>query len=218
MADGQIFNTITHGYNTMMAYGDKVTVKDRWAIIAYIRALQKSQNARMEDVPEERRAALENEGETGKCASATCSGATGKDGDKANAIGTMRDDHLTVPRPEIFESRNVNRILLALLGVGVCSLLITLIIGFVAPWRKRVAQAIRVLVVVRIPLFLHHSDRLLFLDHRSSLHRFGLGHRRPAPNGKSGEFAPLDGAFLSPALFCPPGYMGLDHCDGAPGA
>jgi mono/diheme cytochrome c family protein len=62
MADGQIFNTITHGYNTMMAYGDKVTVKDRWAIIAYIRALQKSENARIEDVPENQRAALENEG------------------------------------------------------------------------------------------------------------------------------------------------------------
>ena len=51
MADGQIFNTITHGFNTMMAYGDKVTVKDRWAIIAYIRALQKSEFARLEDVP-----------------------------------------------------------------------------------------------------------------------------------------------------------------------
>jgi hypothetical protein len=59
MADGQIFNTITHGFNTMMAYGDKVTVKDRWAIIAYIRALQKSQYARMEDVPEDQRAVLE---------------------------------------------------------------------------------------------------------------------------------------------------------------
>src|ERR1700692_3457334 len=61
MADGQIFNTITHGFNTMMAYGDKVTVKDRWAIIAYIRALQKSQYARMQDVPEDQRAALQNE-------------------------------------------------------------------------------------------------------------------------------------------------------------
>jgi mono/diheme cytochrome c family protein len=62
MADGQIFDTISHGHNTMMAYGDKVTLKDRWAIIAYIRALQKSQYARLEDVPEDQRAALENEG------------------------------------------------------------------------------------------------------------------------------------------------------------
>lgn len=58
MPDGQIFNTITHGYNTMMSYGDKVTVKDRWAIITYIRALQRSQNARIDDVPKDQRAAL----------------------------------------------------------------------------------------------------------------------------------------------------------------
>jgi mono/diheme cytochrome c family protein len=61
MADGQIFNTMTHGYNTMMAYGDKVTVKDRWAIIAYIRALQRSQNATVNDVPEDQRAGLESQ-------------------------------------------------------------------------------------------------------------------------------------------------------------
>src|SRR6202047_2698444 len=64
-ADGQIFNTITHGYNTMMAYGDKVNVKDRWAIIAYIRALQRSQNATINDVPEDHRAALEAEQKAG---------------------------------------------------------------------------------------------------------------------------------------------------------
>ena len=79
MADGQIFNTITHGYNTMMAYGDKVTVKDRWAIIAYIRALQKSQDARLEDVPEDQRAALENEGKPENAPQPrNRSGATGK--------------------------------------------------------------------------------------------------------------------------------------------
>jgi mono/diheme cytochrome c family protein len=61
MPDGHIFDTISHGYNTMMAYGDKVSVKDRWAIIAYIRALQKSQYARIEDVPADQRAALESE-------------------------------------------------------------------------------------------------------------------------------------------------------------
>ena len=59
MADGQIFNTITNGYNSMMPYGDKVTVKDRWAVVAYIRALQKSQYAKLPDVPEEQRQALE---------------------------------------------------------------------------------------------------------------------------------------------------------------
>ena len=51
MADGEIFNTITNGKNTMMSYGPNVTVADRWAIIAYLRALQRSQNATAADVP-----------------------------------------------------------------------------------------------------------------------------------------------------------------------
>jgi hypothetical protein len=59
MADGEIFNTITHGKNTMMGYGDRIQVKDRWAIIAYIRALQKSQGgASINDVPVSERAKL----------------------------------------------------------------------------------------------------------------------------------------------------------------
>lgn len=41
--DGQIFNTITHGKNTMGAYGPNLAVEDRWAVVAYVRALQKSQ-------------------------------------------------------------------------------------------------------------------------------------------------------------------------------
>jgi mono/diheme cytochrome c family protein len=59
MADGEIFNTITHGKNTMLAYGPNITVTDRWAIIAYLRALQRSQNATAADVPADQRAALE---------------------------------------------------------------------------------------------------------------------------------------------------------------
>lgn len=56
--DGHIFNTITHGIRTMPSYGSQVPVKDRWAIIAYLRALERSQNATMNDVPPERRASL----------------------------------------------------------------------------------------------------------------------------------------------------------------
>jgi mono/diheme cytochrome c family protein len=59
MADGEIFNTITNGKNTMMAYGPNLSVSDRWAIIAYLRALQRSQNASVADVPPEHRAELE---------------------------------------------------------------------------------------------------------------------------------------------------------------
>jgi mono/diheme cytochrome c family protein len=59
MADGEIFNTITNGKNTMMAYGPNVIVPDRWAIIAYLRALQRSQNATIADVPKDHRSELE---------------------------------------------------------------------------------------------------------------------------------------------------------------
>ena len=63
MADGEIFNTITNGKNTMMAYGPNIMVADRWAIIAYLRALERSQNAAIVDVPPEHRADLEKPAE-----------------------------------------------------------------------------------------------------------------------------------------------------------
>jgi mono/diheme cytochrome c family protein len=52
MGDGELFNTITYGKNLMGAYGANVTVEDRWAIVAYLRVLQRSQLATVEDVPE----------------------------------------------------------------------------------------------------------------------------------------------------------------------
>jgi mono/diheme cytochrome c family protein len=58
LKDGEIFHTITYGKNTMMPYGANVTVEDRWAIIAYVRALQLSQLGLVDDVPESMRGAL----------------------------------------------------------------------------------------------------------------------------------------------------------------
>lgn len=52
--DGQIFNTITHGKNTMGAYGPNIAVEDRWAIVAYVRALQKSQHVMLASLPPEK--------------------------------------------------------------------------------------------------------------------------------------------------------------------
>ncbi len=48
---GEIYNTIANGKNTMYPLGDKIDPDDRWAIVAYVRALQRSQNGRIEDVP-----------------------------------------------------------------------------------------------------------------------------------------------------------------------
>jgi mono/diheme cytochrome c family protein len=58
MPDGELFYVITNGRNTMGAYGPNVTVEDRWAIVAYLRALQFSQLASIDDVPEALRASL----------------------------------------------------------------------------------------------------------------------------------------------------------------
>src|SRR3954463_3431245 len=59
MSDGEIFNTVTNGKNTMMPYGANLTVRDRWAIVAYLRALQRSQNATAADVPPDQQNAME---------------------------------------------------------------------------------------------------------------------------------------------------------------
>jgi len=57
---GHFFDVISHGFGSMPDYAAEIPVRDRWMIVAYIRALQLSQNAAIGDVPEpERRAILE---------------------------------------------------------------------------------------------------------------------------------------------------------------
>ena len=56
--DGEIFNTVTHGKGVMGAVGPLISVEDRWAVIAYLRALQLSQLGALEDLTHEQTAAL----------------------------------------------------------------------------------------------------------------------------------------------------------------
>lgn len=58
MADGEIFNTISNGKNLMLPYADKLDAKDRWAVIAYVRALQLSRLGKKEEIPDAVRATL----------------------------------------------------------------------------------------------------------------------------------------------------------------
>lgn len=53
------YDVITHGYGVMYPYADRVDPADRWAITAYIRALQASASASIADVPPEKRSALQ---------------------------------------------------------------------------------------------------------------------------------------------------------------
>lgn len=52
------YDVITRGYGAMYSFAERVAPADRWAIAAYIRALQRSQHAALADVPAERRGAL----------------------------------------------------------------------------------------------------------------------------------------------------------------
>ena len=58
MAEGEIFNTITNGKNTMLSYADKLSPDDRWAVVAYVRALQRARHGAIGDVPADQRGGL----------------------------------------------------------------------------------------------------------------------------------------------------------------
>jgi mono/diheme cytochrome c family protein len=55
LPDGYIFDVISNGVRNMPSYRQQIPVEDRWAIIAYFRALQRSQHATIEDIPQEQR-------------------------------------------------------------------------------------------------------------------------------------------------------------------
>jgi mono/diheme cytochrome c family protein len=58
---GYYFEVMTHGFGTMPNYAASVSPRDRWAIAAYIRALQLSQHARPDDLPADELARLEEQ-------------------------------------------------------------------------------------------------------------------------------------------------------------
>jgi len=60
---GHFFDVISNGFGAMPSYADQIGAHDRWAIIAYIRALQLSQNASLADVPQQERQKLQSGGQ-----------------------------------------------------------------------------------------------------------------------------------------------------------
>ncbi|HYE31179.1 MAG TPA: cytochrome c [Methylomirabilota bacterium] len=58
MPDGELFHVITHGRNLMGPYGPVVPVDERWATIAYLRALQLARLGTLEEIPQQARAAI----------------------------------------------------------------------------------------------------------------------------------------------------------------
>jgi mono/diheme cytochrome c family protein len=58
--NGYFFDVITNGFGAMQGYAEQIPVRDRWVIVAYIRALQLSQHAKVDDVPADRRSQLDS--------------------------------------------------------------------------------------------------------------------------------------------------------------
>ena len=58
--DGYLYDVIQNGVNTMPSYGHEIAAADRWAVVAYVRALERSQAAGAADVPQTERDRLEN--------------------------------------------------------------------------------------------------------------------------------------------------------------
>lgn len=57
--DGYLFDVIGRGKGAMFPYGSRIPPADRWAIVAYVRALQVSQNYKLNDIPDDERRKLE---------------------------------------------------------------------------------------------------------------------------------------------------------------
>jgi mono/diheme cytochrome c family protein len=65
MPDGEMFNVISHGVRgNMPSYKKQISPEDRWAVVAWVRVLQRSQHATMEDVPSEKHQSIEAESGT----------------------------------------------------------------------------------------------------------------------------------------------------------
>jgi mono/diheme cytochrome c family protein len=58
---GYLYGVITRGFGAMLDMGDQLSPRDRWAVVAHVRVLQRSQAATLDDVPPAERARLEGE-------------------------------------------------------------------------------------------------------------------------------------------------------------
>jgi hypothetical protein len=75
--NGYFFDNITNGFGAMYGYSAQIPPRDRWAIIAYVRALQLSRNAKVADLPPELREKLSPTGATGGNPGSAMPGETG---------------------------------------------------------------------------------------------------------------------------------------------
>ncbi len=82
--NGYFYDNITNGFGAMYGYSAQISPRDRWAIIAYVRALQLSRNAKVADLPAELREKLRQTGSPGAMKEG---GANSEAGSKKNSTG-----------------------------------------------------------------------------------------------------------------------------------
>ncbi|HSL82155.1 MAG TPA: cytochrome c [Thermoanaerobaculia bacterium] len=79
--DGYFFDVITNGFGQMPSYAHQISVEDRWAVVAYVRALQLSQHAALAELPPEDAARARSAGAVGETGGAAATGrAAGREG------------------------------------------------------------------------------------------------------------------------------------------
>jgi mono/diheme cytochrome c family protein len=72
--NGYIYDVVSNGFGAMLGYSAQVPPPDRWAIVAYVRALQLSRNAKVSELPRDLRERLEKEASAQETGAATISG------------------------------------------------------------------------------------------------------------------------------------------------
>lgn len=97
-SDGHMYNVIANGVRTMPAYGHQIPVADRWAIVAYIRALQRSQYASESDIPAGIRAQIQQGAGQGAAAAEDTTSQEGE-GDDAMQEAEGGDADTTAQEP-----------------------------------------------------------------------------------------------------------------------
>ncbi|NNJ24824.1 quinol:electron acceptor oxidoreductase subunit ActD [Alienimonas chondri] len=99
--NGYLYDAITNGVRKMPAYGSQIELKDRWNVVLYLRALQKSQHAKIGDVPEAERDRVREEARAAKeAAEQAAADEAARAAAAAGESGTVEADDAIVPRGE----------------------------------------------------------------------------------------------------------------------
>lgn len=87
---GYFYDVITNGFGAMQGYAEQIPVRDRWLIVAYVRTLQLSQHASINDVPADRRGELDAAGSEAAQGTSTAKPAASAEAPAGQAGGTSK--------------------------------------------------------------------------------------------------------------------------------